>query len=148
MTYREHEIERVVRLAFDFAATRRKRVASVDKSNVLQSSRLWREITDEVSAGYHDVELEHVLSMPWRCIHQEPERFDVIVTENMFGDILTDEASVLPGSIGLLPRPVSAIDRAAAIGPDSVSTSRFTAVLRISPARARQILAERSCRRR
>ena len=104
LTYREHEIERVVRLAFEFARERRGTVASVDKSNVLQSSRLWREITDEVRADYPDVELQHVLvdAMAMHLI-MNPKRFDVIVTENMFGDILTDEASVLPGSIGLLP---------------------------------------------
>jgi 3-isopropylmalate dehydrogenase len=76
----------------------------VDKSNVLQSSRLWREIADELSPEYPDIELEHVLvdAMAMHLI-KNPQRFDVIVTENMFGDILTDEASVLPGSIGLLP---------------------------------------------
>ena len=104
LTYREHEIERVVRLAFQFARSRRGRLASVDKSNVLQSSRLWREIVDEVSEDYPEVEHEHVLvdAMAMHLI-KSPRRFDVIVTENMFGDILTDEASVLPGSIGLLP---------------------------------------------
>ena len=104
LTYREHEIERVVRLAFDLARSRRGKLASVDKSNVLQSSRLWREIAGEVSADYPDVELEHVLvdAMAMHLI-KNPGRFDVIVTENMFGDILTDEASVLPGSIGVLP---------------------------------------------
>ena len=112
LTYREHEIERVVRLAFELARSRRGRVASVDKSNVLQSSRLWREIAGEVSADYPDVELEHVLvdAMAMHLI-KSPKRFDVIVTENMFGDILTDEASVLPGSIGLLPS-ASLSDRA------------------------------------
>jgi 3-isopropylmalate dehydrogenase len=93
-----------VRLAFEFARARRGRLASVDKSNVLQSSRLWREIADELSPDYPEVELEHVLvdAMAMHLI-KNPQRFDVIVTENMFGDILTDEASVLPGSIGLLP---------------------------------------------
>ena len=104
LTYREQEIERVVRLAFEFAGARRGRLASVDKSNVLKSSQLWREIADEVAADYPHVELEHVLvdAMAMHLI-KNPKRFDVIVTENMFGDILTDEASVLPGSIGLLP---------------------------------------------
>jgi 3-isopropylmalate dehydrogenase len=104
LIYREHEIERVVRLAFELARSRRRRVTSVDKSNVLQSSRLWREIANEVSAEYSDVQLEHVLvdAMAMHLI-KSPGRFDVIVTENMFGDILTDEASVLSGSIGLLP---------------------------------------------
>jgi 3-isopropylmalate dehydrogenase len=120
LTYREHEIERVVRLAFQFARARRGRLASVDKSNVLQSSRLWREIVDEVSVDYPDVDLEHLLvdAMAMHLI-KSPKRFDVIVTENMFGDILTDEASVLPGSIGLLPS-ASLSDQ-----PGSASGTRF-----------------------
>ena len=104
LIYREHEIERVVRLAFELARSRRRRVSSVDKSNVLQSSRLWREIVNEVSGEFPDVQLEHVLvdAMAMHLI-KRPGDFDVVVTENMFGDILTDEASVLSGSIGLLP---------------------------------------------
>ncbi len=104
LIYREHEIQRVTRLAFDLARNRRKKVASVDKANVLSTSRLWRSIITEVAEEYPDVELEHVLidAMTMRLIRQ-PSRFDVVVTENMFGDILTDEASVLAGSIGLLP---------------------------------------------
>jgi 3-isopropylmalate dehydrogenase len=104
LVYREYEIERVVRLAFELARSRRRRVSSVDKSNVLQSSRLWREIVNEVSAEFPDVQLEHVLvdAMAMHLI-KRPAEFDVVVTENMFGDILTDEASVLSGSIGLLP---------------------------------------------
>src|SRR5918994_2175187 len=104
LIYREHEIERIVRLAFELAGSRRGRLASVDKSNVLQSSRLWREITNEVATEFPEVELQHVLvdAMAMHLI-KSPGEFDVIVTENMFGDILTDEASVLPGSIGLLP---------------------------------------------
>jgi 3-isopropylmalate dehydrogenase len=93
-----------VRLAFELARSRRGRVASVDKSNVLQSSRLWREIANEVGAEFPEVQLQHVLvdAMAMHLI-KSPADFDVVVTENMFGDILTDEASVLPGSIGLLP---------------------------------------------
>jgi len=104
LIYREHEIVRVVRLAFELARGRRRRLVSVDKSNVLQSSRLWRAIVDELAPDYPDVELEHVLvdAMAMHLV-RSPARFDVIVTENMFGDILTDEASVLAGSIGLLP---------------------------------------------
>jgi 3-isopropylmalate dehydrogenase len=104
LRYREDEIARVVRLGFELARSRRGRLASVDKSNVLQSSRLWREVADEVSREFTDVALEHVLvdAMAMHLI-KSPSRFDVVVTENMFGDILTDEASVLPGSIGLLP---------------------------------------------
>ena len=104
LIYREHEIERIVRLAFELAGSRRGRLASVDKSNVLQSSRLWREIANEVASEFPEVQLQHVLvdTMAMHLI-KNPREFDVIVTENMFGDILTDEASVIPGSIGLLP---------------------------------------------
>jgi 3-isopropylmalate dehydrogenase len=104
LIYREHEIARVVRLAFELARARQGKVASVDKANVLESSRLWRRIVDEVSAEFGDVEVEHVLvdAMAMHLV-KSPARYDVVVTENMFGDILTDEASVLPGSIGLLP---------------------------------------------
>ncbi len=104
LLYREHEIERIARLAFDLARTRRGIVTSVDKANVLSSSRLWRSIVSEVSEEYPDVALEHMLvdAMTMKLI-QQPSAYDVIVTENMFGDILTDEASVLGGSIGVLP---------------------------------------------
>jgi 3-isopropylmalate dehydrogenase len=104
MIYHEHEVERIVRLAFDLARTRRNKVTSVDKANVLSSSRLWRAIVNEVASDYPDVVVEHVLvdAMTMKMI-QSPADYDVIVTENMFGDILTDEASVLGGSIGVLP---------------------------------------------
>jgi 3-isopropylmalate dehydrogenase len=104
LIYREHEIERVVRLAFELARGRRNKVTSVDKANVLSSSRLWRTIVTEIAAEYPDVQVEHMLvdAMTMKLI-QAPASFDVIVTENMFGDIITDEASVLGGSIGLLP---------------------------------------------
>lgn len=103
LIYREHEIRRVVELAFQLARQRKGRVTSVDKANVLTSSRLWREIVNEVATAHPDVTLEHVLvdAMAMKLI-QQPSAYDVIVTENMFGDILTDEASVLGGSIGLL----------------------------------------------
>ncbi len=104
LEYTEQEIRRVVTLAFKLARTRRKRVTSVDKANVLESSRLWREVTIEVAAGFPDVALEHQLvdSCAMRLV-TAARTFDVIVTENMFGDILTDEAAVLAGSLGLLP---------------------------------------------
>jgi 3-isopropylmalate dehydrogenase len=104
LIYREHEIDRICRLAFDLAGSRRNKVASVDKANVLDTSRLWRSVVTAMAADFPHVELEHVLvdSMTMHLI-REPARFDVVVTENMFGDILTDEASVLSGSIGLLP---------------------------------------------
>jgi len=101
--YNVHEIERIVRQAFEIARTRRKKLASVDKANVLETSRLWREVVNRVAPDYPDVELEHILVD--NCAMQllrRPASFDVIVTENMFGDILSDEAAMLTGSIGML----------------------------------------------
>jgi 3-isopropylmalate dehydrogenase len=104
LTYSEAEIERILRVGFELARSRRKRLTSVDKANVLQSSRLWRQIAIEMSADYPDVELQHMLvdACAMRLI-QRPSELDVVVTENMFGDILTDEASMLAGSMGMLP---------------------------------------------
>jgi len=104
MLYSEQEIERVVRVGFELARTRRQKLVSVDKANVLESSRLWRQVAIEVSANYPDVELEHMLvdACAMRLI-QNPKYFDVLVSENTFGDILTDEASMLAGSMGMLP---------------------------------------------
>ncbi|TET17979.1 MAG: 3-isopropylmalate dehydrogenase [Dehalococcoidia bacterium] len=104
MTYSEQEIERIVRVGFELARGRRKKLVSVDKANVLESSRLWRQVAMEVAEEYPDVELEHMLvdACAMRLI-QNPAYFDVVVTENMFGDILTDEASMLAGSMGMLP---------------------------------------------
>lgn len=104
LSYSEHEIKRIIRVGFETAKGRRKKLTSVDKANVLQSSMLWRQIATELSAEYPDVGLDHLLvdTCAMRLI-QDPSYFDVIVTENMFGDILTDEASVLAGSMGMLP---------------------------------------------
>ena len=104
LLYTEPEVRRIVRLAFELARGRRKRVTSVDKANVLASSRLWRAIANEVATEYPDVTLEHRLvdSCAMQLI-TSPAIFDVMVTENMFGDILSDEASVLAGSLGMLP---------------------------------------------
>ncbi|HMN60381.1 MAG TPA: 3-isopropylmalate dehydrogenase [Anaerolinea sp.] len=104
LVYADFEVERIVDLAFRLARGRRKKLASVDKANVLESSRLWRQMTTQVAARYPDVALEHVLvdTAAMRLV-ANPASFDVIVTENMFGDILTDEAAVLVGSMGLLP---------------------------------------------
>lgn len=104
MVYTRGEVERIARLAFDIARQRRRKVASVDKANVLASSRLWRRTVQDVAAGYPDVELRHLL-VDATAMHliQRPAEFDVLLTENMFGDILSDEASVLAGSLGMLP---------------------------------------------
>ena len=105
MSYSEHEIRRIVRVGFEMArGRRRKKLTSVDKANVLESSRLWRQIVLEMAPSYPDVELDHLL-VDTCAMHliREPSRFDVIVTENTFGDILTDETAVLSGSMGMLP---------------------------------------------
>jgi 3-isopropylmalate dehydrogenase len=104
LAYSEIEIERILRVGFELARSRRRKLTSVDKANVLQSSRLWRQIAIEISAGYPDVQLQHMLvdACAMRLI-QRPSEFDVLVTENMFGDILTDQASMLAGSMGMLP---------------------------------------------
>ena len=104
MRYNANEIRRVVELAFELAKSRRAKVTSVDKANVLESSRLWRKITTEVAAQHPDITFENMLvdTAAMRLI-QKPADIDVLVTGNMFGDILTDEASVLSGSMGLLP---------------------------------------------
>jgi 3-isopropylmalate dehydrogenase len=102
--YTEGEIRRVVRLAFELAAGRRRRLTSVDKANVLATSRLWRRVVDEVAVDYPDVEFNHQLvDSCAMLLIRRPASFDVLVTENLFGDILSDEASVLAGSLGMLP---------------------------------------------
>ncbi|MFI5254992.1 MAG: 3-isopropylmalate dehydrogenase [Candidatus Limnocylindrales bacterium] len=102
--YTEAEIRRVVRLAFELARGRRRRLTSVDKANVLATSRLWRKIVEETRPDFPDVEVEHrLVDAAAMLLVTRPAAYDVVVTENMFGDILSDEASVLVGSLGMLP---------------------------------------------
>ncbi|MGG1574882.1 3-isopropylmalate dehydrogenase [Fictibacillus sp. NRS-1165] len=101
--YHRKEIERVVKKAFVLAASRKKKLTSVDKANVLESSKLWREVVDETAKHYPDVKVEHMLvDNAAMQLVRNPSQFDVIVTENMFGDILSDEASMITGSLGML----------------------------------------------
>lgn len=102
--YAVYEIERIARAAFEIARLRRKKVTSVDKANVLESSRLWRETVDRLAADYPDVELEHLyVDNAAMQLVKRPSDFDVVLTTNMFGDILSDEAAMITGSIGILP---------------------------------------------
>jgi 3-isopropylmalate dehydrogenase len=104
MIYRAPEIERIARVAFELARARKKRLTSVDKQNILETSRLWRRVVERIALDYRDVACEHLLvDNAAMQLVRRPGHFDVIVTENMFGDILSDEAAILTGSIGTLP---------------------------------------------
>lgn len=102
--YNEEEVRRIAKIAFDAAMKRNKKVTSVDKANILESSRLWRRVVEEVAKDYPEVELNHLyIDNATMQLVRDPRQFDVIVTSNMFGDILSDEASMITGSIGMLP---------------------------------------------
>lgn len=102
--YNEEEVRRIAKIAFEAAMKRSKKLTSVDKANILESSRLWRRVVEEVSADYPEVELSHLyIDNAAMQMVKDPRQFDVIVTSNMFGDILSDEASMITGSIGMLP---------------------------------------------
>lgn len=104
LRYSTHEIQRIARVAFEAARKRRKKLHSIDKANVLETSQLWRKVVNQLSADYPDIRLEHLYVD--NCAMQlisNPKQFDVILTENLFGDILSDEAAILTGSIGMLP---------------------------------------------
>jgi 3-isopropylmalate dehydrogenase len=104
LSYTRFEVERIARYAFDLARTRKRKVTSVDKANVLESSQLWRKVVIEVAAGYPDVALDHLyVDACAMALVTRPSSFDVVLTDNLFGDILSDEASVLTGSLGMLP---------------------------------------------
>jgi 3-isopropylmalate dehydrogenase len=117
-TYSRKEVERIARVAFEAARKRRGKVTSVDKANVLATSRLWRRVVTEVATQYPDVELEHALvDSTAMALITHPTRFDVILTENLFGDILSDEMSVIGGSIGLLASASTGIGGTAVFEP-------------------------------
>ena len=142
--YSAQEVERIARVAFEAAARAAAAagVTSVDKANVLETSRLWRETVERVAADYADVELDHMLvDNAAMQLVSDPARFDVIVTENMFGDILSDEAAMLTGSLGMLP--------SASLGGDGPGcSSRCTARPPTSRPRAPRTRSRRSSRRR
>jgi 3-isopropylmalate dehydrogenase len=127
MFYTEPEIERVVRVAFDLARKRRNKVTSVDKANVLESSRLWRETAGRVAQDYPDVEFESMyVDIAAMRLVRYPDVFDVIVTGNMFGDILTDEASMIAGSMGMLPSGAIGAHKPGLFEPIHGSAPKYT----------------------
>jgi 3-isopropylmalate dehydrogenase len=134
MFYSKPEIERVVRVAFELARKRRKKVTSVEKANVLESSRLWRETALEVAEQYPDVEFDAMfVDIAAMRLVRYPEVFDVIVTGNMFGDILTDEASMIAGSMGMLPSGAIGATRPGLFEPIHGSAPKYTGMNVVNP---------------
>jgi len=134
MFYTAPEIERVVRVAFELARKRRKKVTSVDKANVLESSRLWREVAARVAEDYADVEFESMyVDIAAMRLVRYPEVFDVIVTNNMFGDILTDEASMIAGSMGMLPSGAIGAHKPGLFEPIHGSAPKYTGQNVVNP---------------
>lgn len=134
MIYTEDEVRRIAKVAFETAMKRGKKLCSVDKANVLDVSRLWREIIIEVSQDYPEVELKHMyVDNAAMQLVVNPKQFDVIVTENLFGDILSDEASVLPGSLGLLPSASLSTDGPGMYEPCHGSAPDFKGQDRLNP---------------
>ena len=134
MLYSVPEVERVVRVAFDLARTRRKKVTSVDKANVLENSRLWRETATRVAQDYPDVEFDSMyVDIAAMRLVRYPSIFDVIVTGNMFGDILTDEASMIAGSMGMLPSGAIGLHKPGLFEPIHGSAPKYTGQNVVNP---------------
>jgi 3-isopropylmalate dehydrogenase len=132
--YSKPEIERVVRVAFELARKRRRKVTSVEKANVLESSRLWRETALEVAEQYPDVEFDAMfVDIAAMRLVRYPEVFDVVVTGNMFGDILTDEASMIAGSMGMLPSGAIGATRPGLFEPIHGSAPKYTGMNVVNP---------------
>jgi 3-isopropylmalate dehydrogenase len=134
MSYKANEIERVVRVAFDLARKRRGKVTSVDKANVLESSRLWRETATRVAKEYPDVKFESMfVDIAAMRLVRYPDVFDVMVTNNMFGDILTDEASMIAGSMGMLPSGAIGAQKPGLFEPIHGSAPKYTGQNVVNP---------------
>jgi 3-isopropylmalate dehydrogenase len=134
MFYSEPEVERVVRVAFELARKRRNKVTSVDKANVLENSRLWRETAERVAQDYPDVEFESMyVDIAAMRLVRYPGVFDVIVTGNMFGDILTDEASMISGSMGMLPSAAIGATKPGLFEPIHGSAPKYTGQNVVNP---------------
>jgi 3-isopropylmalate dehydrogenase len=134
LVYHRHEIERIAIVAFEQARLRKKRVCSVDKANVLASSQLWREVVEEVAQDYPDISLSHLyVDNAAMQLLLNPRQFDVILTENMFGDILSDEASMLIGSLGMLPSASLGDNKRSLFEPSHGSAPQFKGQNKVNP---------------